>query len=119
MRQRSWEETAVIYIMRKPTDDFFRKREITQELRDAVNNGLQGFTAFYQPVFAEDKKVPYGAEALMRFTSEKFGMVSPAEFIPILEETGLIIPAGRWMMREAMGKCSEIRKVLPRVPDEY
>ena len=37
-----------------------------------------------QPVFAEDKKVPYGAEALMRFTSEKLGMISPAEFIPIL-----------------------------------
>ena len=49
----------------------------------------------------------------MRFTSEKLGMISPAEFIPILEETGLIIPAGRWMMREAMGKCGEIRKVLP------
>ena len=92
---------------------FLRKREITQELREAVLNGCQGFTAFYQPVFDEDKKVPYGAEALMRFTSEKLGMISPAEFIPILEETGLIIPAGRWMMREAMGKCSEIRKVLP------
>ena len=92
---------------------FLRKREITQELREAVLNGCQGFTAFYQPVFAEDKKVPYGAEALMRFTSEKLGIISPAEFIPILEETGLIIPAGRWMMREAMGKCSEIRKVLP------
>lgn len=93
---------------------FLRKREITQELREAVINGFQGFTAFYQPVFAEDKKVPYGAEALMRFTSEKFGMISPAEFIPILEETGLIIPAGRWMMKEAMGKCSEIRKILSR-----
>jgi len=92
---------------------FLRKREITQELREAVLNGCQGFAAFYQPVFAEDKKVPYGAEALMRFTSEKLGIISPAEFIPILEETGLIIPAGRWMMREAMGKCSEIRKVLP------
>ena len=91
---------------------FLRKREIIQELREAVINGFQGFTAFYQPVFAEDKKVPYGAEALMRFTSEKFGMISPAEFIPILEETGLIIPAGRWMMKEAMGKCSEIRKIL-------
>ena len=91
---------------------FLRKREITQELREAVINGFQGFTAFYQPVFAEDKKVPYGAEALMRFTSEKFGMISPAEFIPILEETGLIIPAGRWMMKEAMGKCSEIKKIL-------
>ena len=56
--------------------------------------------------------MPYGAEALTRFTSEKFGMISPAEFIPILEETGLIIPAGRWMMKEAMGKCSEIRKIL-------
>ena len=33
--------------------------------------------------------------------------------VRILEETGLIIPVGRWMMREAMGKCSEIRKVLP------
>lgn len=93
---------------------FLRKREITQELREAVINGFQGFTAFYQPVFAEDKKVPYGAEALMRFTSEKFGMISPAEFIPILEETGLIIPAGRWMMKEAIGKCSEIRKILSR-----
>ena len=92
---------------------FLRKREITQELREAVINGFQGFTAFYQPVFAENKKVPYGAEALMRFTSEKFGMISPAEFIPILEETGLIIPAGRWMMKEAMEKCSEIRKILP------
>ena len=49
---------------------FLRKREIIQELREAVINGFQGFTAFYQPVFAEDKKVPYGAEALMRFTSE-------------------------------------------------
>ena len=49
----------------------------------------------------------------MRFTSEKFGMVSPAEFIPILEETGLIIPAGRWIMQEAMKKCSQIRKQVP------
>ena len=89
---------------------FLRKREITQELREAVLNGCQGFTAFYQPVFAEDKKVPYGAEALMRFTSEKLGMISPAEFIPILEETGLIIPAGRWMMREAMGNAARFGK---------
>ena len=35
---------------------FLRKREITQELREAVLNGCQGFAAFYQPVFAEDKK---------------------------------------------------------------
>ena len=54
-----------------------------------------------------------GAESLMRFSSSKFGMVSPVEFIRILEETGLIIPVGRWMMKEAMEKCSQIRKVIP------
>ena len=40
-------------------------------------------------------------------------MVSPAEFIPILEETGLIIPVGRWMMKEVMEKCKQIRTVIP------
>lgn len=92
---------------------FLRRSELTQELRSAVINDFKGFAAFYQPVFKSAAGNLYGAEALMRFTSEKFGMISPAEFIPILEETGLIIPAGRWMMDEAMGKCNQIRKVLP------
>ena len=92
---------------------FLRKREITQELREAVRYGFKGFEAFYQPLFEAERGSLCGAEALMRFSSEKFGRVSPAEFIPILEETGLIIPAGRWMMRETMGKCSKIRKRLP------
>lgn len=93
---------------------FLRRSELKQELRNAVINDFKGFTAFYQPVFWSETGKLYGAEALMRFISEKFGMVSPAEFIPILEETGLIIPAGRWMMGEAMGKCSQIREVLPK-----
>ena len=93
---------------------FLRRSELKQELRNAVINDFKGFTAFYQPVFRSETGKLYGAEALMRFISEKFGMVSPAEFIPILEETGLIIPAGRWMMGEAMGKCSQIREVLPK-----
>ena len=93
---------------------FLRRSELKQELRNAVLNDFKGFTAFYQPVFRSETGKLYGAEALMRFISEKFGMVSPAEFIPILEETGLIIPAGRWMMGEAMGKCSQIREVLPK-----
>ena len=55
---------------------FLRKREITQELREAVINGFQGFTAFYQPVFAENKKVPYGAEALMRFKMKEMNKLN-------------------------------------------
>ena len=96
----------------KEYQQFLRKSELIQELRNAVINDFKGFTAFYQPVFKSETGKLYGAEALMRFTSEKFGIVSPVEFIPILEETGLIIPAGRWMMEEAMEKCSQIRKLF-------
>ena len=104
----------VVYVFEeKEYRQFLRRSELKQELRNAVINDFKGFTAFYQPVFRSETGKLYGAEALMRFISEKFGMVSPAEFIPILEETGLIIPAGRWMMGEAMGKCSQIREVLP------
>lgn len=39
-----------------------------------------------------------GAEVLIRFASKKFGPISPAEFIPLLETSGLIIPTGRWFM---------------------
>ena len=92
---------------------FIRRREIRVELQNAVDHNFKNFDVYYQPIIDIHTRNLIGAEALMRFTSEKLGIISPAEFIPILEETGLIIPAGRWMMREAMGKCSEIRKVLP------
>ena len=91
---------------------FIRRREIRVELQNAVDHNFKNFDVYYQPIIDIHTRNLIGAEALMRFTSEKFGMISPAEFIPILEETGLIIPAGRWMMKEAMGKCSEIRKIL-------
>lgn len=97
----------------KDYQQFLRKREITQEMREAVHDDFRGFEAFYQPVFESAGGSLGGAEVLMRFTSPKFGKISPAEFIPILEESGLIIPAGRWIMKEAMEKCSELRRKIP------
>lgn len=44
---------------------------------------------------------------------KKFGPISPAEFIPLLETSGLIIPTGRWLMREAITACRKIRTQLP------
>ena len=54
-----------------------------------------------------------GAEVLIRFASKKFGQISPAEFIPLLETSGLIIPTGRWFMREAITACRKIRMQIP------
>ena len=88
---------------------FLRKKKLTKHLRQAVYNDFQGFEAYYQPLINAETGVLYGAETLMRFTSEQYGSVSPGEFIPILEETGLIIPAGRWILHEALRACKNIQ----------
>lgn len=92
---------------------FLRKRKLSQLLRRAVTHHFNGFEAYLQPLINTDTGTLYGAESLMRFHTEEFGMVSPAEFIPLLEETGLIIPVGKWMLNTALSFCHEIQKILP------
>lgn len=92
---------------------FLKRKKLTQILRQAVNQNFEGFEAYFQPVFFANSNTLYGAETLMRFHSEELGMVSPAEFIPILEETGLIIPLGRWILHQALEKAREIQKIHP------
>lgn len=94
-------------------DKFLRKRHLTQLLRRSVNHNFEGFEAYLQPLFTTDTNELYGAESLMRFHTAEFGMVSPAEFIPLLEETGLIMPAGKWMLNTALDMCNEIHKIKP------
>lgn len=92
---------------------FVRKRELTRALRQAVNDDFEGFEAYFQPLFHAENDTLYGAEALMRFHSQDFGMVSPVEFVPLLEETGLIIPVGRWILRESLRACKNIQEKIP------
>ena len=90
-------------------DKFLRRRRLTQLLRQSVNHDFEGFEAYLQPLFEATTNSLYGAEALMRFRTEEFGMVSPMEFIPLLEETGLIMPAGKWMLHKSLALCHEIQ----------
>lgn len=99
-------------------DHWMHTQKLKKQLLHAVNNGYEGFEIYYQPVMntAEHKLV--AAEALMRFfvpdeTSGKTVMISPAEFVPILEGSGLIIPVGRWLLSTAAKTCKNWQEMHP------
>ena len=85
------------------------------ELRQAVGRGE--FELYYQPkVFAETRRIA-GAEALVRWSHPTRGLVMPATFIGIAEETGLIAPIGEWVLRQASGQVmSWLEAGLPPAP---
>lgn len=92
---------------------FKRKQRLIQTMRRSINHDFEGFEAYYQPIVDVQERRLYGAETLLRFKTEETGFVSPVEFIPMLEESGLIIPVGKWVMKQAMAACNEIQKVIP------
>lgn len=87
--------------------------ELKEDLYNSVRSGYQGFSVFYQPQLYANNLQLYGAEALLRFHSSRCGMVEPSNFIPILEETGLIIPVGTWVLQTALEQCKKWRKIIP------
>ena len=97
-------------------EDCLQKGRIVAALRNAIVNNYEGFEVNYQPIVDCQSEQIIGAEALMRFsmiTEEGREFVSPMEFIPLLEETGLIIPAGRYILNEAAAMCCEMQKYIP------
>lgn len=95
---------------------FLRKGRIVAALRNSVMNGFKSFEVHYQPIVDCGLEQVIGAEALMRFSmisGEDTEVISPMEFIPLLEETGLIIPAGRYILDEAAKLCCEIQQYIP------
>jgi diguanylate cyclase (GGDEF)-like protein len=73
--------------------------KLEASLRKAINNNE--FVLYYQPKLNLSDGSMMGVEALIRWESPELGMVSPAKFIPLAEETGLIMQIGEWALREA------------------
>lgn len=95
-------------------DEYLRKLDIRKALRQDINHDFRGFEVYYQPIVsAADNFKLVGAEALLRWKNEKYGSMSPAVFIPILEESGLIIPVGRYVLWEAAGRCKKWQEYIP------
>ena len=86
-------------------DKVIRRLEIEKGLRDAL--AKKEFQLYYQPKWDINKNRPIGFEALLRYTSPVIGAVTPDEFIPIAEETGLILPITEWALSTACKDCYE------------
>jgi len=82
-----------------------KRRDMERDLRRAFANGE--FELYYQPLVDIVANRISGFESLLRWRHPDKGMISPAEFIPVAEDIGLIVSLGEWVLREA---CSEAVK---------
>lgn len=81
-----------------------RNYQIDLELKEAL--GRNEFTVVYQPIVNLKNNKIVGLEALLRWHNKKLGFVAPNEFIPILEENGMIVPVGKWILATV---CSRMK----------
>ncbi|MFK5953988.1 MAG: EAL domain-containing protein [Desulfobacterium sp.] len=78
---------------------------LEKELRNAVENS--GLELYYQPIINIESMELEGFEALIRWNHPCYGLVTPDQFIPLAEETGLIIPMGEWIIKSA---CQQLKQ---------
>ena len=91
------------------------RAELEQELAQAIDTGE--LCLYYQPTVALDSGRPLGIEALVRWQHPKRGLIPPEAFIPLAEDTGLILPLGAWVLREACTQFQQWRTHIPAMRD--
>jgi diguanylate cyclase (GGDEF)-like protein/PAS domain S-box-containing protein len=86
--------------------------QMETDLRRALQRGE--FRLRYQPIVSLTRGTITGVEALLRWEHTERGLTSPGEFIPVAEETGLILPLGAWVLTEACRQLAEWRREFPQ-----
>jgi EAL domain-containing protein (putative c-di-GMP-specific phosphodiesterase class I) len=93
-----------------------RQLDMEGDLWRALRHPGKEFRLHYQPKVSLETGKIVGVEGLLRWQHPKRGMVLPSEFIPLAEESGLIVPLGRWVLEEACDQAKEWQTVYPAEP---
>ena len=98
------------------TDEMAFAARAKQQMRDGLSRALDEheLELYYQPLFSTKEPTLTGFEALLRWRSKNLGLIMPGEFIPLAEETGMIIPMGEWVIREACRQIGYLERQLGR-----
>jgi diguanylate cyclase (GGDEF)-like protein len=105
MYRAKWDGKNRYVVFESEMQDAVQSRlELEMDLREALGNGE--FYLVYQPIFNLTDMTPTGVEALIRWNHPVRGVVQPEDFIPLLEETGLINQIGSWVLHEACAQSA-------------
>jgi diguanylate cyclase (GGDEF)-like protein/PAS domain S-box-containing protein len=111
---KTFGRNSVRFFSRELSERAFHDYTIQRRVADGFRNGE--YRVHYQPYCELANGRISGAEALIRWESGELGAVSPASFIPALEESGLILEVGEWVLRTACRQISDWRRTKSRLP---
>jgi diguanylate cyclase (GGDEF)-like protein/PAS domain S-box-containing protein len=97
------------------TEDIHERATVRLTTASHLGRALERgeFALAYRPIMRLADEQPIGFEALLRWNDPERGLIPPLDFIPVAEETGMIIPIGEWVLQEALGQINTWRTTLP------
>lgn len=96
------EGNSITFFSKELLESNARYLKILYLLKRDIDNGFKNFDIFYQPQIKSKSQEIEGVEALLRWSCEEYGCISPMEFIPILEENNLMVNVEKWVLKQSL-----------------
>ena len=100
-------KNQITFYSQEIREQYIKKLRFTEVLKHSVKENFKGFELYYQPIVDPVTRKIVECEALLRWKNDEFPKASPADFIPILEETGLIKEVGEWVVENAISQVQQ------------